>query len=172
MSTPYIGSILSVAFNFAPKNYVSCNGQIMAINSNQALFSLLGTTYGGNGVQTFALPNLQGRAAMSSGQGPGLSNYTLGQVGGEESVTLLQTQMPQHNHQCKANSGGATTKNPSGGVLCGIGMYNTSPPDPASGSMSAAEISNAGSSQAHENRSPFLVINWIIALQGIFPSRS
>jgi len=144
----------------------------MAINQNQALFALLGTTYGGNGTSTFLLPNLQGRAALSSGHGSGLSDYVLGQIGGEERVTLLQTQLPTHNHQCKANSGGATTKNPSGGVLCGIGMYNTSPPDLASGSMSPAEISPAGGSQPHENRTPFLTINWIIALTGIFPSRS
>ncbi|MGA2599032.1 MAG: tail fiber protein [Bryobacteraceae bacterium] len=172
MSTPFLGSILSVAFDFAPKGYVSCNGQLLAINQNQALFAVLGTTYGGNGVQNFALPNLQGRAALSSGQGQGLQDYVLGQIAGEESVTVNTGQLPMHNHLCKANSGGATTKNPSGGVLCGIGMYNASPPDSAAGFMAAGEISHAGGSQPHENRTPYLVINWIIALQGIFPSRS
>jgi microcystin-dependent protein len=170
--TPFLGSIFPIAFNFPPKGYALCNGQFLPINQNQALFSLLGTTYGGNGQTTFALPDLRGRTGISSGQGPGLQNYQLGQASGIETVTLNINQMPLHNHTMFGTTAAASTPTANGNVLGQFGAYASSPPDPAAGSMSAATISTVGGSQPHENREPFLVINWIIALQGIFPSQN
>lgn len=176
MSSPYLGEIRIVSFNFPPKGWAFCNGQTMAIAQNQALFSLLGTTYGGNGVQTFQLPNLQGRVPFHFGTSVFGGSFVQGQTGGEEYHTLLTTEMPQHTHLAAINStsadqGGPLNTTTSAKNYWGNGnqpAYATSP----NTTMNPAAITSVGGSQAHENRSPFLVLNFVIALQGIFPSRS
>ncbi|MFN2608075.1 MAG: phage tail protein [Acidimicrobiales bacterium] len=170
MSDPFIGEIRMFGGNFAPRGWALCNGQLLSISQNTALFSLLGTTYGGNGQTTFGLPNLQSRVPMHAGQGPGLSPRTLGEVAGEESVTLTTTQMPAHGHLASGtNTAGAATR-PGGNVpaATSAGAYGPSPTDPMNGSF----IASAGGSQPHDNMSPYLVVNFIIALEGIFPSRN
>ena len=165
MSQPYIGQLLLAAFNFAPKNYALCNGQTMAINQNQALFSLLGTTYGGNGQTTFGLPNLQGRTPVGVGNG---INY--GEISGEEYHTLLSSEAPIHTHPLLAATS-ASTNRPPGAALAGGGAnFFTSAVSLTA--MSAATLASQGGSQPHENRQPFLVMNWCIALFGLFPSRN
>lgn len=164
----FVGCIMVAGFNFAPRGWALCNGQLVAINQNQALFSLFGTTYGGNGVQNFALPNLQGCVTMSFGTDPFGTSYTLGQRGGEAQHTLNVQETPTHLHSWKATSTGPNTNVPTNGVLSGIGMYTNA----ASQAMSGAEITPSGGSQPHENRSPFLVLNFCVALVGIFPSRT
>ncbi|UVO55770.1 phage tail protein [Sphingomonas sp. SUN039] len=181
MGTPFLGELRLMSFNFAPKGWAFCNGQLLPINQNQALFSLLGTMYGGNGVQNFALPNLQGRSPIHVGNG-----FTQGQAGGEEAHTLLITEMPSHNHVAQASNAVALA-NPAGiiptntkavaqglvalagGATTPAQIYGTGVP---SGTMSADTISNTGGSQGHENRQPFTVLSWCIALQGVFPSRN
>lgn len=167
----YLGSIIIVSFNFPPKGFALCNGQLLPINQNQALFSLLGTTYGGDGRQTFALPDLRGRAPIHAGQGPGLSNYVLGQTGGEETVTLDVSQIPNHIHIAMASTGPANTGAVSGTSWARprVLLYSASAP---STPMSSAALAPAGGSQPHPNLKPFLVLNYAIALQGIFPSRN
>lgn len=170
-SEPYLGEIIAVPYNFAPRGWAFCQGQLLSIAQNQALFALLGTTYGGNGVNTFALPDLRGRSALSSGQGPGLSNYTLGQNGGEESVTLLVSQMPAHNHTVQASTAIGNQASPAGNAWAAQGrapIYSAT----ANTTMSPGSTSLAGGSQPHDNRSPYLTLNYVIALQGIFPSRN
>jgi microcystin-dependent protein len=170
MSTPFLAELRIMSFNFAPKGWAMCNGQTMPINENEALFSLLGTTYGGNGQTTFALPNLQGRVAMHLGSG-----HTQGERAGEEAHTVIQSEMPAHTHpaQADAKQGNATTDNPNAAYPA----YTTGNPTYSSGStnmvaMYPQMVSNYGGSQPHENRQPFLTLNVCIALQGIFPSRS
>jgi microcystin-dependent protein len=167
MSTPFIGELKLVSFNFPPKGWSACNGQLLAINQNQALFSLLGTYYGGNGIQTFALPNMQGRTPISMGNG-----FTIGQVAGEESHTLLAAETPAHSHTVNANSGTATTNAPGGNYLAATtaGFYAAAAQ--ASGTLNSQSVTTSGGSQPHENRQPYLVMNWVIALAGIFPSRN
>jgi len=173
MASPFLGSLMSVAFNFAPRGFVLCNGQIVAINVNQALFSLLGTTFGGDGRTTFGLPNLQSRTPISSGTGPGLSNYPLGQLGGQELHTLIPSEMPAHVHALSANSATAAlpkvTGNSPGVSPSASPIYGA-----AQGlqSMNSATLAAAGNGQPHENRQPFLVINWVIAMTGIFPTQN
>jgi microcystin-dependent protein len=174
MSEPFLGEIRIFAGNFAPQGWAMCNGQIMSISQNTALFSLLGTTYGGNGQSTFALPDLRGRVVMHMGSGPGLSSYTEGQVGGNESVAITVNQMPAHGHTPQCTNNTADSSSPGGGVWAtdgaGVtGEYSTGAPNAP---MNPAAIGPTGSNQAHENRQPFLVINYIIALQGIFPARN
>jgi microcystin-dependent protein len=170
MSTPYIGTIKPFSFNFAPKGWARCNGQLLAINSNQALFSLLGTTYGGNGTQNFALPNLQGSFPLCMGSG-----YTIGQVGGEALHTLSTTEMASHAHVPVGSSDPASTGTPTGAypaaqtASAGVTPYASSASTPVA---LATGSSNNGSGQGHENRPPFLVMNYCIALTGIFPSRN
>ncbi len=170
MATPFIGQIMMAGFNFAPRNYAFCSGQLLPINQNQALFSILGTTYGGNGVQTFALPDLRGRVPIHWGTGAGLSNVSLGQVSGTESVTLLATQMPAHSHPVLASSSAPAVGVPTGNAWAtgGAAAYAAT----ANTSMAAGALNNAGNSQPHENRAPILVLNYFIALFGIFPSRN
>lgn len=172
MSEPFIGEIRVVGFGFPPRGWAMCNGQLLAIAQNQALFSILGTTYGGNGVTTFALPNLQGRAALSSGQGPGLSNYSLGQAAGEGSVTLQSTQLPPHLHQVMGNSTPGTAASPAGGVWAvspqADNMYSPS----GDTRMNPGAIAPAGGNQPHNNIQPSLALMVIIALVGIYPSRN
>ncbi len=167
MAEPFLGSILLFAGNFAPQGWAFCNGQILPITQNTALFSLLGTTYGGNGTSTFALPDLRGRVPIHFGQGPGLSSYVEGQVGGAENVTLIATQMPQHQHLQPATNGDEGTNRPNGAVPARGGVYAAS-----SDGSALAPTSAAGGNQAHENLQPYLALNFIIALQGIFPSRN
>lgn len=177
---PFLGEIMLFAGNFAPRGFAFCEGQIISIAQNSALFSLLGTTYGGNGVTTFALPDLRGRAPIHQGQGPGLSSIPLGDVGGQEQVTMLATQMPQHTHALGVNSGAGTSASPSGGVLAsgaGTNVHGETIPvmGYAAGPNAAAAanaIGTAGGSQPLPIRSPYLALNYCIALQGIFPSRS
>jgi microcystin-dependent protein len=164
-----------VGFNFAPKGWMFCNGQLLSIAQNTALFSLLGTTYGGDGITTFALPDLRGRVANHFGQGPGLSNYVQGEVSGTETVTLLITELPAHNHAVLANSGTGNTNSPEGALL---GGYGTSlPPEGpytnagANTTLAANAVGPSGGSQPHNNLSPFLTLNYIIATEGIYPSR-
>lgn len=166
MAEPFLAEIKIVSFNFPPKGWASCNGQLMPINQNQALFSLLGTTYGGDGRVNFALPNLQGCAATHVGMG-----LMLGERGGEPTHTLQINELPQHTHFVNASSAPATTQDPTGNLLAtaaGI-VYNNSA---GLTNLAPSSVSNTGGSQAHENMQPSLVLNFVIALQGIFPSRN
>jgi microcystin-dependent protein len=164
MSTPYLAEIRIFAFTFAPKGWAMCNGQTMAIAQNQALFAILGTTYGGNGTTTFLLPNLQGRMPLHVGGG-----YTLGSMGGEVNHTLISSEMPVHNHTPVASSTPANAGAPTGNLWAqGNGAYNTAKDT----TMDPSCIQLAGGSQPHPNMPPYLVLNICIALQGIFPSQS
>jgi microcystin-dependent protein len=182
MSDPYIGQITMFAGNFAPKGYAFCNGQLMSINQNQALFSLLGTTYGGDGRATFGLPNLQSRLPVHYGKGNGLSNYALGEIGGAPSVTLTLQTMPAHNHSLMASRSNATTGTIGPAVVPAVTTGSTSakfyatqgagqpPLDPAP--LDGAACGTAGGSQAHGNLMPSMAISFIIATDGTFPSRN
>jgi microcystin-dependent protein len=169
----FIGCLLSCSWQYQTKGFAFCNGQLMPINQNQALFSLLGTVFGGNGVSTFGLPNLQGRTPIGFGNGSGLSPYVLGQVGGEAAHTLALGEMPQHAHTLSGNSATAGTDKITGNSPAvspaGTPIYG---PSAGLALMNPASISKTGGNQPHENRQPFLVINWVIALNGIFPSRN
>src|SRR4051812_11313285 len=163
MSEPFLGELKLISWNYPPKGWAFSSGQFLPINQNQALFSLLGTMYGGNGQTTFALPDLRGRAAMHVGSG-----FTQGQSLGQEFHTITQSEMPTHNHFVSASSSNGDRADIS--ILAGLsdgyrGFDNVTTLHPAT-------VTNQGGSQAHENRQPFLVLNWIIALQGIFPSRN
>ncbi len=170
---PFLAEIYMGGMNFAPQGYALCQGQLLSISSNTALFSLLGTTFGGNGTTTFALPDLRGRVPMGWGQGPGLSPRTLGEVGGTETVTLTNTQIPAHTHTLNAVSEAGDVSAPGGAFLANSGAldkeYKTTGTVVA---MSSSAIGIAGGSQPHANLPPFLVLNFYIALQGIFPSRN
>jgi len=175
MSNPFLAEIRIFTGNFAPKGWALCDGQLMSISQNTALFSLLGTTYGGNGKSNFALPNLQGCAPMQAGQGPGLTLRDLGETGGEQTVTLLQTEMPAHSHAAQASSASginSPVNNAWGGSLKGVaGVY--SPSVQASNvQMNPFATSIAGGNLPHNNLPPFLGLTFIIALQGVFPARS
>ena len=165
MGTPYLSEIRMVSFNFPPKGWAFCNGQLLSIQQNQALFSLLGTTYGGNGVQTFALPNLQGSAPMHRGNG-----FVQGEAGGEVNHTLIASEMPTHTHQAKGVSTVASSTSPSGAAWAN----SAAAPYSAGGNTSMAPncVANQGGGQAHNNMPPYLIVNFVIALQGIFPSRN
>lgn len=165
MSSPFLSEIKIVSFGFAPKGWALCNGQLLPINQNQALFSLLGTTYGGDGRVNFGLPDLQARVPFHMGNG-----HTLGERGGEQAHTLSISELPMHTHQSGASSAAASVSNPVGNFWAdgGKSIYNASP----NTSMAPQAISNTGGSQAHNNMSPFLVLNFCIALQGIFPSQN
>jgi microcystin-dependent protein len=168
---PFLGQVVIVSFQFAPKGYALCNGQLLPINQNQALFSLLGTFYGGDGRTNFALPDLRGRVPIHQGQGLA-SFFSVGQTGGEESVTLTISQMPAHTHTAAGQSSLGTLPNPAGNVWATqsrLNVYSAAVPD---SSMAGPAVTFAGDSQPHENRSPYLVLNYIIAVQGIFPSRN
>lgn len=167
---PFVAEIRILPTNFAPKGWAFCNGQLLPISQNTALFSLLGTTYGGNGQTNFALPNLQGAAPMHPGQGPGLSLRDLGEVGGTETVTLTQTQIPSHTHPLNADSGSPTTGSPANAVLASpaaLRRYSA-----ASDLEPMVPVGAAGGSQPHNNMQPYLTLNFCIALQGVYPPRS
>jgi microcystin-dependent protein len=181
MSNPFVAEIRIFAGNFAPTGWAQCNGQLMPISQNTALFSLLGTTYGGDGRSTFALPNLQGSSPMQQGQGPGLSLRDLGETGGEQNVTLLQTEMPSHAHTFQASSAVADSGSPTNNVLAksrwflsaanrgAVAIYNTPQSQVQLGPFST---SISGGNLPHNNLMPFLGLTFIIALQGVFPARS
>lgn len=175
MSNPFLAEIRIFTGNFAPKGWAQCDGQLMPISQNTALFSLLGTTYGGDGKSNFALPNMQGNAPMQQGQGPGLSLRDLGENGGEQTVTLLTTEMPTHKHSVfgglandAANPGGNTW----GSGQKGFGNVYTPSVQANNLNMSPNALSISGGSQPHNNMMPFLGLMFIIALQGVFPARS
>jgi microcystin-dependent protein len=169
---PFLGEIRMFGFNFPPQGWASCDGQTLPISQNTALFSLLGTTYGGDGTTTFALPDLQSRVAIHPGQGIGLSACTAGQAGGTENVTLLPAQMPTHTHSVHANNSLAEAHRPAGRVLAraGTDIYAAGPD--GSTVMDARMLGDAGGNDPHQNIQPYLVLNFCIALQGIFPARS
>ncbi len=172
MSDPFVGAIRRFGFGFAPQGWAPCNGQLLPINQNQALFSLLGTTYGGDGRTTVALPNMQSRVPVGQGQGPGLSPYAEGQAGGAETVTLAPAQIPGHTHPLKASSSAADSSQPGGRALARSASHiYTAKPD-ASTVMNADMLGDAGGSQPHENIQPYLAVNFCIALAGIFPARN
>lgn len=168
MGTPFLAEMRLISFNFAPKGWALCNGQLMPINQNQALFSLLGTTYGGDGRVNFALPDVRSRVPI--GQGPQFS--TLGQRGGEEFHTLIQTEMPQHLHFVNANTNNADSGNPVNNYIAKIPTNAYTSTISNLTTALPTTISQTGGSQPHENRQPFLVLNMIIALQGVFPSQN
>ena len=174
MSEPFIGEIVMFAGNFAPRSWALCNGQILSIAQNTALFSLLGTTYGGNGQTTFALPNLQGRVPIHPGQGPGLSNYSLGESAGVEAVTLTSAEIAPHTHPLNCNTGSGNQTQPEGNLMAAESsavtqIYINQPPNQT---MHPQSIGNNPGGQPHENRQPYLCINFIIAIEGIYPSRN
>jgi microcystin-dependent protein len=176
MATPFIAEIRMYGFNFPPRGGAFCNGQILAIAQNTALFSLLGTTYGCNGTTNFGLPNLQGRTPIGQGNGPGLTPRVLGEVGGSQTVTLLSTEMPVHTHTPQAVSGAGTSSSPAGTLWAASGVGRTPPPYYVTGAvattMNAAAISAAGGNQPHENMQPYQTLNFVIALQGVYPARN
>jgi microcystin-dependent protein len=173
MDQPFLAAIFLFAATFAPRGYAFCNGQLLSIAQNTALFSLIGTTYGGNGTTTFALPDFRGRVPIHAGQGPGLSNYVQGELSGSENTTLLVTNLPQHNHSLVATSEAGSTSDPTGAYLGNTGAldreYNTSG---TLVNMNAGAVGLTGGNQPFNNVQPYLVVNFIIALEGIFPSRN
>ena len=175
MSNPFVAEIRIFAGNFAPTGWATCNGQLLPISQNTALFSLLGTTYGGDGRSNFALPNMQGNAPMHPGQGPGLSLRDLGEIGGEQNVTLLQTEMPAHNHTAVAASGTGQpdpTNNAWASGAKGFGSIYSPSVNASNVQMSPTALSVNGGSAPHNNMMPYLGLTFIIALQGVFPPRS
>ncbi len=171
MSEPFLGEIRMFGFSFAPDGWALCNGQLLPISQNTALFSLLGTTYGGDGTTTFAVPDLQSRVPVHQGQGAGLSSRVQGQAGGTETVTLAATQMPEHTHPVKASSSAAASGIPEGRAMARSSSHIYHDPD-ASTVMNAKMLGDAGGSEPHGNIQPYLVLNFCISLTGIFPSQS
>jgi microcystin-dependent protein len=174
MSEPFIGQIVMFGGNFAPRSWAFCDGQLLPISQNQALFSILGTTFGGDGRTTFGLPDLRGRVPLHPGSGPGLTTRRLGEKRGDETVTLTTNQIPSHTHTLRAKAGPGSTINPASASLAadasGVAAgYTSAAPD---ADMSSQSILNTGGSQSHQTMPPFLGVNFIIALVGIFPSRS
>lgn len=171
MAEPYMSEIRIFSFSFAPKGWAMCNGQLLPINQNQALFSLLGTTYGGNGQTTFALPDLRGRVPFHFD-----GSFSLGQAGGQEVHTLTLQEMPTHLHALAAGSNASSATagqaNPVGNYLANSGKTAFSTAQQPNSQMGPGTVSNVGGSQPHENRSPYLTLNFCIALQGLFPSRN
>ena len=172
MSEAYIGEIRMFGFNFAPRGWATCSGQIMPIAQNQALFSLLGTMYGGNGQTTFALPDLRGRAPLHVGQGPGLANRTQGEVGGTEASMLALNEMPQHTHLMRAGDAPSTGTPAANTVLAAPTTGRLFRSGAVADATLAPTAGFAGGNQPHENMQPFTVVNFSIAIQGIFPSRN
>ncbi len=170
MSEPFIAEIRIFAGNFAPRGWAFCNGQLLPIAQNTALFSLIGTTYGGDGRTTTALPNLEGRAPMHPGRGPGLTSRRLGERGGSETVTLSEAQMPNHNHQMNISNEDGDRRDPANRYI-GRGTAQFGPP-PGSGTLDSRTLPAQGGGQLHQNMQPFLTMNFIIALVGLYPSRS
>ena len=173
MADPFVAEIRIFPFNFAPRGWAFCDGQLLPLSQNTALFSLLGTTYGGNGKSNFALPNMQGSAPMHPGQGPGLSLHDLGEIGGSETVTLLESEIPAHSHTLGAQNvplGGLAT--PAGNVLNHPASGNLFSTTAAVVQMAPQGITSIGGDQPHNNMQPYLTLNFCIALQGVYPPRS
>jgi microcystin-dependent protein len=171
MSDPFVAEIRIFPFNFAPRGWAFCNGQIMPISQNTALFSLLGTTYGGNGMSTFALPDLQGRAPMHPGQGAGLSPHLLGEMDGSDFVTLLETEIPSHSHTLSASSADSISQSADQQqYAAGIGVAMYAAPG-ATVPLSPRSLAPTGGSLPHNNMQPYLTLSFNIALQGVFPQR-
>src|SRR5580692_9149972 len=175
-SQPYLGAIFMFAGNFAPRGFQLCAGQVLAISQNTALFSILGTTYGGNGTTTFALPDLRGRAPIGQGSAPGLTPVALGQQGGSPTVSILASNMPAHNHVISASSAAGALATPQNNFIA-VPVDSTGTPGPgfnstANTTLAPTSVSVAGQGQPLGIQSPYLGINYIIAVQGIFPSRS
>ncbi len=170
MAEPFLGQIIMFAGNFAPAGYAFCDGQLMAVSQNDALFSLLGTIYGGDGRTTFGLPDLRGRAPLHMGQGPGLTNRPLGGKGGSEKVSLGENQLPSHTHTVMGSTDQGALNAPAGQVLAnpGADTFSTAAPDASAHSSSVGET---GGGQPHENMMPFQCIHFCIALVGVYPSR-
>jgi microcystin-dependent protein len=173
MADPFVGELMLVAFNFNPVGWQLAQGQLVSISQNAALFSLLGTQYGGNGTSNFALPNLQGNIPVGAGQGAGLNQYFQGETGGSSTVTLLASETPNHNHTCMAKSVLADQTTPIGGSLADskAGSMYTSTPTPLTAMAATALPVFNGGSQPHQNMMPYLGMYWIIAFQGVFPAR-
>jgi microcystin-dependent protein len=178
MSEPFVGEIEIFAFNFAPKGWALCQGQLLAISTNTALFSLLGTYYGGDGKSTFGLPNLQGNIPVGMGQGPGLSPYDLGETGGEATVTLLANQLGAHTHTLPVSSVVAKVNTPTNATVVGAvaggrgGGAGTAYGTTTLANMAAQPGNTAGGNQPHNNMAPYVTFSYCIALQGVFPSRN
>ena len=171
MSEPFVGEIRMFAGNFAPRGWAFCDGQLLAVSQNDALFSLLGTIYGGDGRTTFGLPDLRGRIPLHAGHGPGLSERRLGAKGGEEKVTLTVNQLPSHGHAINASTTAANANNPSGALIGdspSIDVFSESSPNTP---LASSAITSVGGSRSHTNLMPFLCVHFIIALVGIYPSR-
>lgn len=172
MADPFVAEIRIFPFNFPPKGWAFCDGQILPLSQNTALFSLLGTTYGGDGKSNFALPNMQGNAPMHPGQGPGLSLHDLGETGGSDTVSLLESEIPSHSHAMSVSSQIGLENSPSGQLFAagdGINLYTTAG---SLKSMSDQMIAPAGGDQPHNNMMPYLTLNFCIALQGVYPPRT
>jgi microcystin-dependent protein len=173
MADPFVAEIRIFPFNFAPTGWAFCDGQLLPLSQNTALFSLLGTTYGGNGKSNFALPDLQGRASMHPGQGPGLSLHDLGEVGGSETVSLLESEVPAHSHAGRAIGGeiGDLQQPSPARALARSGNGFAYVSGPADATMAAQVLTPTGGDQPHNNMQPYLTLNYCIALQGVFPPR-
>jgi microcystin-dependent protein len=169
MSQPYVGEIRMFGGNFAPAGWQFCDGSILSIAENQVLFQLIGTIYGGDGQNTFAVPDLRGRVPVHQGQGPGTSNRIIGELGGTENVTITNQQLPLHNHTAQVSSNTGTTGTPSPGVTLGVADVDLYIAESPTVNMNALSISSAGGSQPHSNIQPYLAVNFIISLFGIFP---
>jgi microcystin-dependent protein len=171
MADPFVAEIRIFPFNFAPRGWAWCNGQLLPLSQNTALFSLLGTTYGGDGKSNFALPDLQGRAPMHPGQGPGLSLHDLGETGGSATVTMLESEIPSHSHAVNASEADGTERGPGGQRLAtgvGISQYESAL---SMTNLSSSTVAPAGGDQPHNNLQPYLTFYFNIALQGVFPPR-
>ncbi|MEX1033826.1 MAG: tail fiber protein [Cellvibrionaceae bacterium] len=175
MSDPFIGEIRMFAGNYAPESWALCDGSLLSIAAHDALFSLIGTTYGGDGQSNFALPDLRGRLPMGQGTGPSLTPRTMGEHFGTETVTLTERELPAHNHVFTATTTAATGANPDGNLFADTGndtLYVPDPPSPDLKTMNAKTVANAGTSQPHDNIMPSVAMNYIICLNGIYPSRN
>jgi microcystin-dependent protein len=175
MGQPYVGQVIAVGFNFTPSGWLSCNGQLLPISEFEVLYTLLGTTYGGDGTSTFAVPDLRGRTPVDAGQGPGLSNYGLGEITGTEGVSLQANQVGSHTHGLMASSQIGTVAKPTNGTALGQSsqtMVNVYGAPPANTSLSSKSLGTSPGGLPHENRQPYVTVNYIICYAGVFPSSS
>jgi microcystin-dependent protein len=170
LSQPYVGQIIACGFNFAPAGWAICDGSLLPISEYETLFNLIGTTYGGDGQSTFAVPDLRGRVPIHNGQSPNGGSYIIGQSGGVETVTLNTNQMPRHSHPVRCSANPQNSADAGGSVLASTAgnQYSSNAPAVAMGPM----VGSGGGSQPHDNMQPYLVVNWVISLFGIFPSQT